>query len=218
MNVHPRLRRGGFTMVELLVVLAIIIILVSILIPVVGKVRKSARTATVQNQLNVLVADIENYHGTFDAYPGPLSDDQIYNANEASDPNAIQLVTPAPAGFDPNLQITKVTQAENLVLGLCGGLIVSNGKFTYDPTLVGTGPNALGVTPKKYPTFADAKNLSWNTGPNGKTGHFKDDAGEASDSIIPEFVDEFSNPMPILYLRARWAPRVGSTPTMSKST
>ena len=34
-------------------------------------------------------------------------------------------------------------------------------------------------------------------------GHFKDDSGEADDSVIPEFVDRFSKPMPILYLRCR---------------
>jgi prepilin-type N-terminal cleavage/methylation domain-containing protein len=208
MKRHRGAPRGAFTLVELLIVLAIIVVLIGILIPVVGKVRKSARTATVQNQLNVLVSQIENYHGDQGAYPGPLSEDQIYNPNEAGDPNAIGVVTPAP-GFDTTTwNNTKVTQAENLVLGLCGGLRTdTNGKIVYDPSLVGTGPNSLGATPKKYPSFADAKNLSWKTinGKSGmeKTGHFKDDAGEADDSIIPEFVDEFSNPMPILYLRAR---------------
>ena len=39
------------------------------------------------------------------------------------------------------------------------------------------------------------------------TGQYSDGAGSADDSLIPEFLDKFSSPMPILYMRAH----VGTT-------
>jgi hypothetical protein len=116
-----------------------------------------------------------------------------------------------------------VTGSENLVLALCGGLGVDTtisgtnvSKIFYDPTLVGTGPRTLAydfaggvATAKtnqaKSAYLSSVADLSTNSIYNDPVnhGHFKDGAGEANDSVIPEFVDRFANPMPILYLRAR---------------
>jgi len=73
---------AGFTLVELLVVIGIIALLIAISVPVYSKIRKSAQAAGVQNQIQTLGAQIQAYQQTHGAYPGPLSDDQIY-----SDPN-----------------------------------------------------------------------------------------------------------------------------------
>ena len=51
--------RGGFTMIELLVVIGIIVVLVAILIPAVAKVRIAARTAETTSELKDLAAAIE---------------------------------------------------------------------------------------------------------------------------------------------------------------
>jgi len=75
----------------------------------------------------------------------------------------------------------------------------------YDPSLVGNGANSLNPADptKKARAYIDQTNLSWRDEGGKKTGQFKDGAGTADDTIIPEIVDTFPSPMPILYLRAR---------------
>lgn len=190
-------------MVELMTVLTIIVILITILVPVVGKVRKTANVAAVQQQISAIAAAIDRYQQTFNALPGPLADNQLYNlANQPTNPNIT----------DANGSITHISGAENLVLGLMGGLRPLNPAanpptYFFDRALVGTGPRGLNpANPKKYEPFIDNVPLTQrpdtlNTAPN--YGKYKDAAGEADDSDIPEILDRYgSNPMPILYLRS----------------
>ena len=66
-----RAQRGGFTLVELLIVIAIIIILTAILLPVFNHSRESARQATCMANLHAIAQALRMYRMDEGAYPGP---------------------------------------------------------------------------------------------------------------------------------------------------
>jgi prepilin-type N-terminal cleavage/methylation domain-containing protein len=188
--------RRGFTLVEMLTVIGIIVLLVSILLPVVGAVRTRGHEADTRAMLARIATGIESYYSDFNAYPGPIGNDQI---SVTPGPNIV-----AKTGAGMTLDKTKITQAENLVLGVLGGLNVeTNGNVVFDPALVGQGPMSLNPrAPKKHRSYMDKVSLTPVFSDASKGHHFGDEAGEADDTCIPEFLDKFPDGMPILYMRA----------------
>jgi prepilin-type N-terminal cleavage/methylation domain-containing protein len=191
---HPRSANpAAFTLVELLVVILIIGILIGILIPVVTKIKIAGQKADSLAQLNAIRGAIEAYHGTYNAYPGPVPDIQMFQVPTGTN------MAPFPSNIPGNLPNAHMTASENLVLGLMGGLSVNAGVVQYNYADVGSGPRSLNQnSPGQHqPFYTSSKDLS--------KGFFTDSGGRTPcyDSDIPEFQDRFPDPLPVLYLRAK---------------
>ena len=190
-------RCAAFTLIELLVVIGIIAILVGLLIPASRGVRLAADGASTRSEIAAIDTAIISYYSDFHAYPGPLADAETTGGTTPSIRTA-ELAS----SFNPSPQ-GSVTGTENMVLGLLGGLAMdtSNDGYTYwfDKTQVGQGAISLNtLNPKRYGSYLQV-NQAWMS-----KGVYRDDAGRyCKDTAIPEFVDQFPNAMPIIYVRAR---------------
>jgi prepilin-type N-terminal cleavage/methylation domain-containing protein len=227
-------RRDAFTLIELLVTMLIIGIIVGLLIVVIPKVRIAVDKASTQAQMAAIATSCQAYYNDFRAYPGPIPNNQLGGAfySTQSPANIVALgtttasgTTYSASGFGTS-QPLHVTGAENLVLGLCGGLDydTADGVIGYNPYDIfpdGLTPNAKGpaglnpALPKRYNAYITIKtgDISPFANPSGTPGSYVDTGGRSgTDSMIPEFLDKFSNPMPILYMRAN----VGATGVVTK--
>jgi type II secretory pathway pseudopilin PulG len=142
-------RRGGFTLIEMLVVIGIIILLVGLLLPAVQKARDSSNRARTKNEISGLATAIENFKATYDVKYVPsmwfLANNYTPPApqyapayNEARDyyskvwPKAIaNNVTNSPQPVGNDLNGTAVIMDGNQVLVFfLGGIPPQNASFT----------------------------------------------------------------------------------------
>ena len=71
---HSRARRAGFTLMEVLLVLVILVILGSIAVPIFSGTQESAEKKTAQTQVSMLARAIDMYRFDTKKYPGSLDE------------------------------------------------------------------------------------------------------------------------------------------------
>jgi prepilin-type N-terminal cleavage/methylation domain-containing protein len=92
-------KQGGFTIVELLVVIVVISILVALTLPNLFGLQRRARDDTRKNDLKNVKSALEEYYSDHNAYPAALTDLSGFTVpNDPQAPTKTYTYAAAPAG------------------------------------------------------------------------------------------------------------------------
>ena len=184
----------GFTLVELLIVMAVIVLLVAILLPVINKVKKQGQVTATRAQIIAIEQACTSYHFDYNAYPGVYLEAALAGSNLKD----------------------KISGTENLVLSLMGGHAGDAGQHTKnlseleDRGLLQGPEESIGSNNRKAAYYTPKNNelrralRELEVDASGSVLPALTTAGdEAYVDHIPEFHDRFSEGLPLIYLRAR---------------
>lgn len=184
---------GGFTIIELMVVMIVITIVISILLPAIGMVRDTARATSTQGLVNNLVAAASKFSVDHKRQPGYFSWREM--------------------GSQQN-EDRGLSSAENVMLDLSGGVVGTGASaggqppdtitinpttnaaqdVYVDPKQIGIGKGAYFVPPPKFyvpQTFESDDSCQQFTSMPGVLGH----SGPEGTESLPDLVDAWNNPI-----------------------
>ncbi len=183
----PGREARGFTLVELLAVVAIIALLLGILLPALGQVRLKAKEMSAQTQLEGIAKACESYQLQFQAFPGYFSEEDIGTGNTSNN----------------------LTSTENLVISLLGRVVPTasassnvywpsdvspSSGYRVDLDEIGNGPQ-MRTSNRTYGAFYQPK--------TGEIEVISGSTTTASPDEMPELIEGALSKLPVLYFRAR---------------
>lgn len=112
-----QLGRSAFSLIEMLVVIAIIAILIGILVPVIGSARQTARNATTNSLITTFNTAVNQFRADNNRLPGHFSQNDLGQTSNS----------------------VAITQMENALLELAGGIVPRQGAGSRDSFMITVG-------------------------------------------------------------------------------
>jgi prepilin-type N-terminal cleavage/methylation domain-containing protein/prepilin-type processing-associated H-X9-DG protein len=162
-------RRSGFTLIEQLVVIAIIAVLIGLLLPAVQKVREAANRLTCTNNLKQLGLALHNYHSTYRKLPA------AYTLLRVPDPDPNAMFAGRRVGLSMFANLLPYIEQDNLYRQLNSNVsefntvnIPPNGPHSGANTAYATVVQTYLCPSNSAPATLDYYNACW--GPYGDGG------------------------------------------------
>jgi prepilin-type N-terminal cleavage/methylation domain-containing protein len=207
MNLRNSPGRRGFTLVELMTVIAIIVLLIGVLIPALSSARTSARKATTAGLIKSLDSGCEMFRNDFKQYPQSRGPNPFEVASSrillmGFQWLGLQLVGPDSGGIVDWRDLRNDANDDKAINGLDWLEWYNPNPATRihpDRTYARLGPYAS-VDSEAVQSIRTYSNVRANFKPADAPGQLIDGSTVWKNDSIPFFVDSFTNP--VLYYRA----------------